>query len=144
MLVEGLLLLLDFNLWECVGNLLTFSFFLGHWFMNPSSNSCCLLSIVLNIVISFLQGFRQEFPQIYHNFFHPDAVFDPNYQNLKQKISSFIALCVSVLHEILIFWKTSYLLFYWYKSSRSSCWCMAKPIQYCKVISIQLKWIKLN
>ena len=24
-----------------------------------------------------------------------------------------------------------------------SCWCMAKPIQYCKVISLQLKWINL-
>ena len=24
-----------------------------------------------------------------------------------------------------------------------SCWCMAKPIQYCKVISLQLKWIKI-
>ena len=25
-----------------------------------------------------------------------------------------------------------------------SCWCMAKPIQYCKVISCQLKYINLN
>ena len=24
-----------------------------------------------------------------------------------------------------------------------SCWCVAKPIQYCKVISLQLKWINL-
>ena len=24
-----------------------------------------------------------------------------------------------------------------------SCWCMAKPIQYCKVISLQLNWINL-
>ena len=24
-----------------------------------------------------------------------------------------------------------------------SCWCMAKPIQYCKVIYLQLKWINL-
>ena len=25
-----------------------------------------------------------------------------------------------------------------------SCWCMAKPTQYCKVISLQLKYINLN
>ena len=42
------------DLAAAAGNLLIFSFFLGHWFMNPCSNSCCLL----NIVISFLQGFR--------------------------------------------------------------------------------------
>ena len=26
-------------------------------------------------------------------------------------------------------------------SVADSCWCMAKPIQYCKVINLQLKWI---
>lgn len=114
MLVESLLLLLDFNLWECIGNPLTLSFSLGHWFINPYSNGCCLL----NIEVSFLQRLRQEFPQIYCIFFHPDAVLDPNYQNLNQ-ISFFIVLCISVLHEIWSFWKMSCSLFYWYKSSRS-------------------------
>ena len=74
--------------------------------MNPCSNSCCLL----NIVISFLQGFRQEFPQVNCNFFHPDAVLDPNYQNLKQKISSFKVICASMLHEILIFLENELLI----------------------------------
>ena len=53
--------------------------------------------------------------------------------SIKDKIDK---ITMHSVHTLVLFWNENGKVI---AMSGDSCWCMAKPIQYCKVISLQLK-----